>query len=106
MTVLLVIHIIVVLMLIGVILIQRSSSDGFTGGGGGGDSLFSGKGKANMLTRTTAILATIFIVNSLILAYVSSHATRQESIIDKIETKQVDEPEEEKNEKPLVPIAD
>ena len=105
MTVLLVIHIIVVLMLIIVILMQRSSSDGFTGGGSGGmDGFMTGRGKANLLSRTTSILATIFIVNSIILAYVSSNRSREESVIKQIEIEQQQEKQED--QKPVVPLAD
>ncbi len=67
--VLLVIHLMVALALIGVVLMQRSAQDGggLMGGGGGGTmgGLFSARGSANLLTRTTAILATLFIVLSL-----------------------------------------
>jgi preprotein translocase subunit SecG len=81
MEVLLVLQIIVVVALIGVILVQKSSSDGFTGGSSP-NSFLTGRASANLLTRTTAILATVFLVNSLILAYMASHSERAESIID------------------------
>lgn len=72
--ILLVIQTIVVICLIGIILIQRSDSDGFgTGTGGGGNQFMTGRASANLLTRTTAILATLFIVISLTLAYMSSN---------------------------------
>lgn len=80
--VLLVIHIIIVVCLIGVILLQRSSNDGFTGGGVGGmNSLMSGRASANLLTRTTAILATAFIISSLVLAYIASHTEHNASLV-------------------------
>lgn len=82
---LLIVQTIVVLMLIGIILIQRSDSDGFgTGtGGGGGNQFMTGRASANLLTRTTAILATIFIVLSLALAKMSSGTSS--SIVDLVE---------------------
>ena len=68
-TVLLIIHLFVTLALIGVVLIQRSEGGGLgigtTQGMGG---FMSGRGTANLLTRTTAILGTIFFVLSLTLA--------------------------------------
>jgi len=106
MTVLLVIHLIIILCLIVVILLQRSSAEGFTGGG---ESFMSSRGKASFMTRATAILATMFIVNSIILAYYSSHISRETSIIEKIENKQVEVEKEEKpkeEQKPAVPLAD
>lgn len=80
MEVLLVIHVIIVVCLIGVILLQRSSNDGFTGGGNT-NSLMSGRASANLLTRTTAILATAFMVSSLVLAYIAASTEKAASII-------------------------
>jgi len=68
-TVLLIIHLFVTLALIGVVLIQRSEGGGLGIGSSQGMGAFmSGRGTANLLTRTTAILATIFMVLSLTLA--------------------------------------
>lgn len=64
-TVLIVIHLMVVLALIGVVLIQRSEGGGLGIGGGGGGGFFSARGSANVLTRTTAILAGIFFLTSI-----------------------------------------
>ncbi|HLJ06851.1 MAG TPA: preprotein translocase subunit SecG [Acetobacteraceae bacterium] len=53
----------------GVVLIQRSEGGGLGIGSSQGMGAFmSGRGTANLLTRTTAILATIFIALSLTLA--------------------------------------
>jgi preprotein translocase subunit SecG len=68
-TVLLIIHLFVTLALIGVVLIQRSEGGGLgIGSSQGMGSFMSGRGTANLLTRTTAILAVIFMVLSLALA--------------------------------------
>jgi preprotein translocase subunit SecG len=68
-TVLLIIHLFVTLALIGVVLIQRSEGGGLGIGSSQGMGAFmTGRGTANLLTRTTAILATIFMVLSLSLA--------------------------------------
>ena len=82
MEVLLVIQVIVVIALIAVILVQKSGSDGFTGGSSP-NSFLTGRASANLFTRMTAIFATIFIVNSLVLAYIASHSERASSILDK-----------------------
>lgn len=81
MEILLVLQIIVVVALIAVILVQKTGSDGFTGGGSA-NSFLTGRASANLFTRTTSILATIFIVNSLVLAYIASHSERAGSIIE------------------------
>ena len=68
-TVLLIIHLFVTLALIGVVLIQRSEGGGLgIGSSQGMGSFMSGRGTANLLTRTTAILAAIFMALSLTLA--------------------------------------
>jgi preprotein translocase subunit SecG len=68
-TVLLIVHLFVTLALIGVVLIQRSEGGGLgIGSSQGMGSFMSGRGTANLLTRTTAILAAIFMVLSLTLA--------------------------------------
>ena len=68
-TVLLIIHLFVTLTLIGVVLLQRSEGGGLgVGTSQGMGSFMSGRGTANLLTRTTAILATAFFGISLTLA--------------------------------------
>jgi preprotein translocase subunit SecG len=68
-TVLLLIHLFVTLALIGVVLIQRSEGGGLGIGSSQGMGAFmSGRGTANLLTRTTAILGTLFFALSLALA--------------------------------------
>jgi preprotein translocase subunit SecG len=68
-TVLLIVHLLVTLALIGVVLIQRSEGGGLgIGSSQGMGSFMGGRGTANLLTRTTAILATIFMLLSLALA--------------------------------------
>jgi preprotein translocase subunit SecG len=73
-TVIIVIHLLVVLALIGVVLLQKSEGGALGMGGGGG--FLTSRGSANVLTRTTAILAGVFFLTSLglsILAGVGSH---------------------------------
>ena len=68
-TVLLIIHLFVTLSLIGVVLIQRSEGGGLgIGSSQGMGSFMSGRGTANLLTRTTAVLAAAFFVLSMTLA--------------------------------------
>ncbi len=68
-TVLLVIHLFVTLALIGVVLIQRNEGGGLgIGSSQGMGSFMTGRGTANLLTRATAILATLFLGLSLTLA--------------------------------------
>ena len=73
--VLLIIHLFVTLALIGVVLIQRSEGGGLgIGSTQGMGSFMGGRGTANLLTRTTAILAAMFMALSLALALLN-HGT-------------------------------
>lgn len=67
--ILLVLHVFVTIALIGVVLIQRSEGGGLgLGGGQGMGNFMSGRGTANLLTRTTSILGAAFFLLSLSLA--------------------------------------
>jgi preprotein translocase subunit SecG len=83
-TVLIVVHLMIVIALAVVVLLQRSEGGGLgIGGGGSGPSGFlTGRGQANVLTRTTAILGAAFFVTSLTLAIMASRTTAPRSIID------------------------
>lgn len=75
-TVLLIVHLFVTLALIGVVLIQRSEGGGLgIGSSQGMGSFMSGRGTANLLTRTTAVLATAFMALSLALALMNRGTT-------------------------------
>lgn len=81
-TVLIVIHLMIVLALVGVVLIQRSEGGGL--GIGGGSGFMSARGTANALTRTTAILATLFFITSLGLGILARYESRPTDILDRI----------------------
>ena len=83
-TVLLIIHLFVTLALIGVVLLQRSEGGGLGIGSSQGMGAFmTGRGTANLLTRTTGGLAAIFFVLSLTLALLGrGTATAPRSILD------------------------
>jgi len=61
--------------LVGVILVQRSEGGGLGVGGGSPSGLMSARGAADFLTRSTAILATIFVVLSIVLAAMAVKVT-------------------------------
>jgi preprotein translocase subunit SecG len=73
-TVLLVIHIMVAAALVAVVLWQRSEGGALGIGGGGGGGFLTGRGTANLLTRTTAILAACFFATSILLTLVSKRS--------------------------------
>ncbi|MBM3539056.1 MAG: preprotein translocase subunit SecG [Alphaproteobacteria bacterium] len=84
-SVLLVVHILVAVALIVVVLLQRSEGGGLgIGSSGGMGGFMTARGTANLLTRTTAILAGIFMLLSIVLALSAGSPSkeRQRSIFD------------------------
>ena len=77
---LLVIHMIIAAILVVVILMQRSEGGGLASGGNPA-GLMSARGAADFLTRATAILATIFVILSILLAALAARE-RAPSTVD------------------------
>lgn len=97
--------------LIGLILIQQgkgaSAGAAFGGGGGGGGAsgtVFGAKGSGSFLTRMTAILAALFFINSIVLAYLASHRPTAESVIDSAPV--IDIPLGDDADVPVIPMID
>ena len=78
----LVIHAIAAIGLIGFILIQhgKGAEVGTSFGSGASQTLFGSQGSGNFLTRTTAILVSIFFVTSLTLGYLASHRAKPKDL--------------------------
>ena len=77
--IIIVVHILVALAIIGLVLLQhgKGADMGSGFGGGASSSLFGATGSANFLSRTTAVLATIFFLSSLGLAYFATTKPRE-----------------------------
>ena len=75
-TVLLVLHLLTAIFLVCLILMQRSEGGALSGlgGGSGANSFLNARGKGNLLTKTTAILATIFFITSISLSIYHQNA--------------------------------
>jgi len=73
--IIIVIHVLLGLGIIGLILMQqgKGADAGATFGGGASGSVFGAQGAASFLSRTTAILATMFFITSLGLAWINGH---------------------------------
>lgn len=80
-TVIIVIHLMLVLAMIGVVLLQKSEGGGLVSGGTGGGFLTS-RGTANVLSRTTAMLAAGFFLTSLALSWLAGLSRHPASIIN------------------------
>ena len=78
--VLIVLHVLVALAIIGLVLLQhgKGADMGSGFGGGASGSLFGATGSANFLSRTTAVLAALFFILSLALAYVATRRPLEE----------------------------
>ena len=78
-----VVHVLIALALIGVVLLQKSEGGALGMGGGGMSGFMTGRSTANLLTRTTAILAVLFFVTSILLVWFSNPTRAPTSIIDR-----------------------
>lgn len=105
-TFLLVVHAIVAAALVGVILMQRSEGGGLAGGGSPA-GLMSARGASNFLTRTTTILATLFILLSIGMAALAGVSRRGNVDLDtSLASKPAAaSPNATPNEAPTVPLA-
>ncbi|MBT4889696.1 MAG: preprotein translocase subunit SecG [Rhodospirillales bacterium] len=102
-TVLLVIHLLIAIALVGTVLLQRSEGGGLgMGGGGGGGGFMTGRATADLLTRTTGILAACFMVTSLTLSIMADSNRPKGSILDDL---QPVAPTEQESGEPSVPLA-
>jgi preprotein translocase subunit SecG len=78
--VLIVLHVLVALAIIGLVLLQhgKGADMGSGFGGGASGSLFGATGSANFLSRSTAVLAALFFVLSLALAWVATNRSAEQ----------------------------
>lgn len=83
-TILLSAQVVLAAFIIGLILLQRGkgAEAGAAFGAGASGTVFGASGSANFLSRTTAILATLFILNSLVLANLAARDRAPESILE------------------------
>ena len=95
-TLLIVLHVLVALAIIGLVLLQhgKGADMGSGFGGGASGSLFGATGSANFLSRTTAVLAAIFFLLSLALAYTATRRPAAEGggVIDAIRNQEAQRP--------------
>ena len=80
--VLLVAYLLIVIAMIAVILIQRSEGGGLGIGGGGNNGFMTARGSANVLTRTTGILAALFFILAIGLTVIKSVEPGSNAILD------------------------
>ncbi len=83
-TVLTVIHVVLTVSLIGLVLVQRGKGAdvGAAFGSGASNTMFGSQGAASFLTRATALVATLFFVTSLSLAFMGGQRMERKSVTD------------------------
>jgi preprotein translocase subunit SecG len=88
--VLLVVHLMLAIAIVITVLLQRSEGGalgmGGGGGGGGGGGLMTGREAANLLTRSTAVLAALFFATSLSLTILAGQSGERKSILEQSDT--------------------
>ena len=80
-------NIILAILLVIVVLLQKSEG-GALGIGASQESFISSRSAGNFLTKTTAIIATLFIITSVSLTIISNEGKSSSSVLEKIEEKQ------------------
>ncbi len=82
-TFLIVVQVLIALGIIGLVLLQqgKGADAGAAFGSGASGTVFGARGSSNFLSRTTAILATLFFANSLILAYLVNEQPEEEASV-------------------------
>src|SRR5688572_32713127 len=83
-TIVLVAHVAIALLIIGLVLLQRGKgADAGTGfGAGASGTVFGARGAATFFSRATGVLATLFFVTSLTLAYLATQRTAPASLLE------------------------
>jgi preprotein translocase subunit SecG len=90
-TLILVLHLLSAASVIVLVLLQqgKGADMGASFGSGASGSLFGSSGSANFLSRTTAILAALFFVTSLVLTYFSGHHVKSVGVMQSQQKLQV-----------------
>ena len=103
------IHVLVALAIIGLVLMQhgKGADMGAAFGSGASGSLFGATGSANFLSRATGILAAVFFVTSLTLAYVASNKPKTSGSVmqETVQSVPVSSPANTGGDSPVVPAA-
>ena len=85
-TIVMIVHVLTAIGVIGLVLLQHGKGADMGAGFGSGSSgsVFGATGSANFLSRTTAILATVFFLTSLGLAFLATHKPRASGLMDAV----------------------
>ena len=102
MTTLIIIQLILAVLLVGLVLLQGSDNEGLgLGGGGGAGGMMSARGSANLLSRLTALTATLFMIMSVVLT-ISASVGSDKNILRSLPSISIDD-ENKKATEPSIP---
>lgn len=92
-TLILVAHVVVAVALIGLVLVQqgKGADAGAAFGSGSSATMFGSRGSASFLSRTTAVLATVFFLTSLTLAYFATQTSAPRSVVERVQVERAAE---------------
>ena len=96
--IILALNIFLAILLVAIILLQKSEG-GALGLGASKDSFISSRSASSVLTKATAIIATLFIITSISLTIISKDEFSSSSVLEKIE-------EKEDSSEPQIPKTD
>ena len=103
-------HILAAVGVIGLVLVQhgKGADMGAAFGSGASGSLFGATGSANFLSRATAVLATVFFVTSLTLAYIASNKPKTTGSVmqEAVQSQPVSQPTSAGVETPQSPVGE
>lgn len=82
-----VVHVVMAVILVGLVLVQhgKGADMGAAFGSGSAGSLFGSSGSANFLSRSTAVVATVFFITSLTLTYLYAQPTQETGVMDRVD---------------------
>jgi len=85
-TILVVAHLFLAIGIVTLVLLQhgKGADAGAAFGSGASSTVFGAQGSASFLSRTTAILATLFFLTSMALAYYANQAGKPEGLMDNV----------------------
>ncbi len=112
---LLIIHILVAVCIVGLVLIQHGkgadagAAFGAGAAGGASGSVFGAQGSGNFLSRSTGMLATVFFLTSLSLAYMAKNVEGEKSLMERVQEETAAAevaPDKAQSDAPMVPESD
>ena len=107
-SILLIVQVILSISLIALVLMQhgKGADAGAAFGSGASSTVFGSRGSGNFLSRATTIIATLFFIVCMALAYIASHRVGPDSVVESVTTMQPETTQVLDTEAPDLPPSD